>query len=257
MTAVPPHHPPAVPPPPPPSAWRLDAAVALMPERYATWRRPLLLLGGYVGVQLVVVAAVLLGLSAGLATVLGGALLVAVTVVVCRPLARAAGSWGTALGVRPPRWPDLGYALAGFGTQFGVRLVVVALLVLLVPRLTDVTHGNLVGLDELPTVDVALIAAAAVLVAPVVEEIAFRGLWLRVLMRRWSFWPAALVSSAAFAALHAFQAESALAAVVLVINLFVFGLVQCVLVRWRESLAPAMLTHALVNGVALAVVAAL
>ncbi len=48
-----------------------------------------------------------------------------------------------------------------------------------------------------------LMVIALVVLAPLGEELLFRGLLLRGLVRRMPFWPAALISSVLFAAAHA------------------------------------------------------
>jgi len=83
------------------------------------------------------------------------------------------------------------------------------------------------------------------------EEIAFRGLMLRAMMRRLGYWPAAGLSSLVFALLHAPAVPDLQSAIVLVLVIYVFGLLQCQLVRRRVRLAPAAGVHASINLVTL------
>lgn len=81
-----------------------------------------------------------------------------------------------------------------------------------------------------------LVALMVVLVAPVAEEILFRGLLLHTLASRWGFRRAAFVTAGIFALLHAN-----------LIGIFVFGLVLTVLYTRTRSLLAPMLCHALNN----------
>jgi uncharacterized protein len=51
--------------------------------------------------------------------------------------------------------------------------------------------------------------------APAVEELMFRGLLLRALMTRFGFWPAAIVSTGIFAAVHTYEVNTLVGAVTL------------------------------------------
>ena len=92
--------------------------------------------------------------------------------------------------------------------------------------------------------------------APVVEEFFFRGLLLRVGMRRFSFWPAAIVSSVLFGAAHIWQVDSARARIILGGSITVFGVVQCLLARRKARLGPNMLVHGFANALVVAFVLA-
>ena len=87
-----------------------------------------------------------------------------------------------------------------------------------------------------PGVPRPLVALMLVLVAPVAEELLFRGFLLHTLASRWGFRRAAWVTAAVFAVLHAN-----------LLGIFVFGLVLTVLyVKFRSLLVP-MLCHAVNN----------
>jgi uncharacterized protein len=74
-----------------------------------------------------------------------------------------------------------------------------------------------------PVTSLALVAGA-VLIAPICEEIFFRGYLFGGLLRRWSFWPSMLLSSFLFALAHGDIGSF--------VVLFVVGMVLAV-VRWR------------------------
>ena len=100
---------------------------------------------------------------------------------------------------------------------------------------------------------VGLLAGVAVL-APLWEEVVFRGLLFAALARRFGFWPAALLSSALFAALH-FEGSVALFAVATP-QLLLFGVAMCWLLQRTGSLAAPIVFHAVHNAAVAAVVLA-
>lgn len=86
-----------------------------------------------------------------------------------------------------------------------------------------------------------VLAAMVVVVAPLIEELFYRGLLLRAMTKRgWSPWPAVLASAALFAAMH-FQPLQ-------FIGLFVFGLVLGLLAQLYGRLGPAIWAHVGFNG---------
>ncbi|MCW2603441.1 MAG: Conserved rane protein of unknown function [Pseudonocardiales bacterium] len=237
--------------------WALDDAVrdarartgAAWGWRVAVWPvvalAAVILLGGLVVLPLGDGA-----VAAAAATVLFYAVLVGVAVVVGRPIAALAGGWVPAFGLGPPRWIDAPIGAAAAAVQFGARILVAILLVALIPALRNADASNL-DIKGLSGLELALTAVVVVIVAPVVEEILFRGLILRTAMTRMGFWPAALGSSTVFALFHAPAVDSVGGAAVLVSSIFVFSVGQCLLVRWQGRLAPAMASHGVANGVAL------
>ncbi|MGN0865360.1 MAG: lysostaphin resistance A-like protein [Akkermansia sp.] len=84
-----------------------------------------------------------------------------------------------------------------------------------------------------------VIATAAVLGAPLVEECCFRGFLYRVLRRRAGIWPSALASGFLFGAIHLSPVQ--------VLPLSIFGVVQCLLLEKTGRLWLPMLVHALFN----------
>jgi membrane protease YdiL (CAAX protease family) len=84
----------------------------------------------------------------------------------------------------------------------------------------------------------ALMAALACVAAPISEELFFRGLLFRGLLR-WGFWPAAAVSALVFSAIH-FDIGS-------LFPYFVIGMILAWLYWARGSLMEAVLFHFLFN----------
>jgi membrane protease YdiL (CAAX protease family) len=85
------------------------------------------------------------------------------------------------------------------------------------------------------------VSIGAVLLAPMIEEIAFRGLFFQGLYLRFRrFWPAALISAISFAAIHPQGGQLWLA-------LGWVGFMGALLTRERGSLVPSMVMHGLHN----------
>lgn len=186
---------------------------------------------------------------------IGGAtaLLGVAAVLVARRPARQSGGLERALGFDLPLWSDAGRLLRwSLGLLLLQGLAVVALQAA-IPALRGVAVENTGFLADLPPVALVALVVAAVLVAPVVEELLFRGVVLQGLMLRTGFWPAALVSSTCFGAFHA--TSTGLDAVPIVVATAVFGLGLCVLTRRTGRLGPGIGVHALRNAVAVAATA--
>jgi membrane protease YdiL (CAAX protease family) len=182
------------------------------------------------------------------ATGLATAGLAVLTVLLGRRAARESGGWERALGFDLPEWSDtrrvLGWALLLFVAQ---SVVVISLVQL--PALSGATADNSSFLRDEPLASLLAFAVLAAVVAPVLEELLFRGLVLRGLMLRIGFWPAALVSSACFGLFHAQSLSRDSVAVVAATSVFGVGL--CVLTRRTGRLGPGLGVHALRNAVAI------
>jgi uncharacterized protein len=178
-------------------------------------------------------------------SLVGELLLGAIVLLAARPVARRYGGWRAAFGLTAPEAGDGKRIVAWFGIQFAVRFGLAIVVAAVAP---DIRHtGNLAGVDALGPFGIVMLLVAAGVVAPVVEEIAFRGVLLRALMRRLPYWPAAGISSFVFGLLHAPTASSWAGAVTIVLFIYAFGIVQCQLVRRTARLAPAIGVHAVAN----------
>jgi membrane protease YdiL (CAAX protease family) len=232
----------------------LDEEVLSTKDVPAPWRRaaiaqPLIPIGVVLVLALVVGVAGLptSDTASGVYTLLAGLAAGACTVLVGRPVARAYGGWRAAFGFDLPRRGDLRTVLRWLGVQVASRLGLLVVLTAVSPSLSESHGGNTEDLPNLPPVALVLAGVAAVLLAPVAEELAFRGVLLRALMRRLPFWPAALISSALFAVLHAGGVSHVAAIPLLVVVILLFGVLQCVLVRRTGRLGPAIGVHGLMN----------
>lgn len=169
-----------------------------------------------------------------------------------RDVARRNGGWGRAFGLRWPRWRDLIWGLTGIGIAFGARLVIAV-------TASVLTHGK--ALRESQNIHVVhvsvftavVLAVIVVLIAPIVEEIVFRGLLLRTFMRRMSFWPAALLSSAIFGLGHTYEVSTLAGAITLAAIVGSLGLTNCIVNRYTDRLAAGMIVHGTFNGLAVLV----
>jgi membrane protease YdiL (CAAX protease family) len=178
--------------------------------------------------------------SIGLAVVLAG-----------RKAAKQSGGWRKALGWDLPKLPDLWLGLRWFGYQLlGSAAASIVLYLVLLPfgGNPNVSNVDISRHDDIGRLIVGV--TTAVVMAPVVEEFLFRGLFLRAMMRRYSFWPSAIVNAIVFGLVHAPQVDTWQGRVDLAGTIAVFGLIQCLLVRRTGRLGPAMVVHGMLNAVA-------
>jgi uncharacterized protein len=236
----------------------LDARVAeLRSEPGRTWGVRDAVLGVLVVPAAMVVVLLLVVLAPGLpgvlVTGLATVVLAAAGVLVARRAARQSGGFERALGLDLPEWSDSGRILGWSLLLLLVQAGVLALVSAVFPALQGVAPDNTSVLRDQPLPALLVFAVLAVAVAPVLEELLFRGLVLRGLMMRIGFWPAAVVSSVLFGLFHAQGPD--LTSVALVIATGVFGLGLCVLTRRTGRLGPAIGVHALRNAAAVAAVA--
>ena len=181
-------------------------------------------------------------------------LVVAAAYIAGRDIAARAGGWGRAFGWRRPRWKDLAIGLAGVGIVLAARLAI-GFISLVVAGRDAVDESQNLKVEHADVGVVVLLVVIAGVAAPVIEEFVFRGLLLRTFMRRASFWPAAVLSSLIFAIGHTYEVETFRGAVILALNVAVFGVVNCGLVRYTGRLAPGIVTHAVFNLSAIALLA--
>jgi uncharacterized protein len=195
----------------------------------------------------------------------GGRILVAVAAIVGtelvllgallafgRTVAARGGGWHRAFGLDWVRTCDWGPWLLGLAIVYAYRTTVFLVASLATDgRALDEASNLEVGA---PTVlSVVVLGLAVAVLAPITEELMFRGLLLRSFMRRMPFWPAALLSTLLFALFHVPQVDTFVGAVTLALSVAVLGLGNCYLVRITGRLAPAMMVHASFNALSLAV----
>ena len=147
---------------------------------------------------------------------------------------------GPALGLRVA-WKDLAYLPAGMGMAIGLGIF----LYLIVETFLGgegPTQAVVEAADRatgVPTIIGVLVTA--VLLAPVAEEIVFRGILFRALLRRSGRHAAVFGSAGVFAALHVVLDPSAWLAS---IALFLLGVMLALLVRHTGRLGTPIMLHA-------------
>jgi membrane protease YdiL (CAAX protease family) len=181
--------------------------------------------------------------SIGLAVVLAG-----------RKAAKQSGGWRKALGWDLPKLTDVWLALRWFGIQMlGSIAAGLFFYLVLMPFGGSPNESNVDLSANDSVVRIVVGALTAVVMAPIVEEFLFRGLVLRATMRRFPFWPAAIVNAVLFGAAHAHQVATWQGKVDLAGTIAVFGFIQCLLVRRTGRLGPPMIVHGVLNALALTI----
>jgi membrane protease YdiL (CAAX protease family) len=130
--------------------------------------------------------------------------------------------------------------------NMAARLIAGNIVVQAVPawRHASASTVNLHGRPTSVIIEALIVVA---IIAPPIEELWFRGLILRTLMRRYPFWPAAITCSLMFGLFHTYQLDTLAGAALLGISTAVFGLGQCMLVRRHVRLNTAIGVHMLNN----------
>lgn len=95
-----------------------------------------------------------------------------------------------------------------------------------------------------------VLGVIAIFVAPVVEEVVFRGVMLDVMARRWSWGPAALAQAVVFSAIHV----ETLASPPMFLALGLLGYLFAWLRRWTGSLLAPIIAHLVFNAISLGLV---
>ncbi|HJZ46100.1 MAG TPA: type II CAAX endopeptidase family protein [Roseiflexaceae bacterium] len=145
-----------------------------------------------------------------------------------------------ALGVRPVPWGWLALApllVAGILTVGGALAVAISELQgqqFVNPQVHDITQGQ----QLTPTHLIMLLLGTAVM-APIVEELFFRGMLYPLLRRRLPVWLAVVANAVIFAALHFIP--------ILLPILFVMGLLLSFVRARTNSVVPCILIHAINN----------
>jgi hypothetical protein len=143
---------------------------------------------------------------------------------------------------------DPAYLLLGMLLQFALAILVLPLVDLVGLPVVESPQEiqTLIAGDLTTPARVALMLSMALL-APVVEELMFRGMLLQTALARWGRRAAVLITSAAFAGLHLVTLDPSqflAAAVITLPRFFIMGLVLASLTLRRGRLGPAIFTHA-------------
>jgi membrane protease YdiL (CAAX protease family) len=157
-----------------------------------------------------------------------------------RPLARPL----RLLGLRPFRLSAVWIMLGTLVTYY----IAAGLFASLVLKPDQEDIGGELGVGN-PSIVIAVAAVLMIaLLAPVAEELFFRGFVFAGLRNRWSLWPAAIASGLIFGLVHAPTG------ITTVVPLAALGIVLCWLYDRTGSLWPCVIAHMINNSLALAVV---
>lgn len=151
------------------------------------------------------------------------------------------------------RWRD---AWTGLGQSLLARLGagVVGVIVSLFVSETREGPGPQFGGLDLSGPNLVILGVVIVMLAPVFEELLFRGMMQPVLVRRWSPRTGIVVTSALFSVMHVLPGATVAENVISVASTFVIGLVLGRVAHRAGDLSAAMWTHALFNLLTMVVV---
>ena len=167
----------------------------------------------------------------------------------------AAGRWGSGsrrddLGLRL-RWSDLGWGPVVWLTAVGCEIAVVVVVEMLDIPLVSNTEG--IRDLELDRTYVLALLVTAVVAAPVVEEMVFRALVLRGLLSRVGAVAAVALQAGLFGVAHIDPARGS-GNIGLVLVLAGVGVALGGAAYLLRRIGPAIIAHAILNGVVMAVV---
>jgi membrane protease YdiL (CAAX protease family) len=160
---------------------------------------------------------------------------------------RQRGSWRPEWRVGHRPWSAWTATAVGVGGAIGGFLLmqVVVITGTLITG-SEPPEQEIFGLLDDPLL-VWVIGATAVLAAPVIEEIVFRGVVMDVLRRRWGWWTSAIVQAAFFSAIHIETLSSATMFLALGLLGFIFAWLR----RLTGSLIAPIAAHLVFNLVSL------
>jgi membrane protease YdiL (CAAX protease family) len=141
---------------------------------------------------------------------------------------------------------QLGAALAGFGIYLPLMLLSLIVVIWLAPALPSEQINPLMerSLDEMGVWMAMWMVLLAVVFAPVVEEVLFRGVLFQVLWQRTGrVWLSALASGFLFAVIHPQFLGG-------IVSVTLLGVILAMVYAHTRSLLPCILIHALNNGMA-------
>lgn len=176
----------------------------------------------------------------------GGAIIYALSIVLVIGMPRLIKQRPTTkeeLGLqRLPQWMDLVWAPAGMVAYLILTTIVMTIATQLL-TFVDYNQAQETGFAQIASQPEYILAfLSLVVIAPVAEEILFRGYLFGKLRKYVSLWLAIFITSLLFAIVH-FQWNVG-------IDVFVLSVVLCLLRVYTGSLWPAILLHMLKNGVA-------
>lgn len=151
---------------------------------------------------------------------------------------------------RKPVRKDAGYALMAFLAYVVLLIPALGIAKALVPSLNLEQEQQLSFEPGSQGFSILLIFIALVVLPPIIEEIIMRGFLYTGLRRSFKILPAALITSALFAAPHMQLESGAPPLYVAAIDTFILSLVLVYVREKTGSLWSSMLVHAMKNGIA-------
>lgn len=143
---------------------------------------------------------------------------------------------------RLPSWLELGITPLAFLVYLFLSAVLTTLATQFLPFI-DFQQVQETGFDQMgQNYEYALAFLTLVILAPVAEEVLFRGYLFGKLRRHAPTWVAILITSLLFAAVHGAWNVG--------IDVFVLSIVLCLLRVWLKSIWAPILLHMLKNGIA-------
>lgn len=168
---------------------------------------------------------------------------------------RYQGRFAPLRGRRGPRASDVSVGIAvGIVCLIGQRVIVQIIAVVASVFDVDlpVVQETFRTIAQRPDTAVLLVVTA-VLLAPLAEEVLFRGILFQGLRARGGFWLAAVISAALFTLAHLGEDGGWLASGVIAAGILPLGLVFAAVVERRGSLLPSIVAHASYNALGVAV----
>ncbi len=242
---------------PPPDPPELPAGAA----RFPAWPPWFALVGFLVGLSGTLLFGIVLGVVATLfgADIEGDSPAVVIVGTLAQGVAFVAAAIFFASRVSKPRawhfglrgthfWPALGWAALGMVSFYVITVIYAAL----VQPDTEQETVEALGGDK-GTFGLIIAGLMVIAVAPVMEEIFFRGFFYRALRTRWSIWTAVALNGLLFGSIH--YSGDGFEGLLVVPPLAVLGAVFCLVYERTGSLFPVIGMHAFNNAVAYAVLA--
>jgi membrane protease YdiL (CAAX protease family) len=106
--------------------------------------------------------------------------------------------------------------------------------------------------EQIRQASLLLPAIVAIVAAPIGEEVFFRGFLFRGLRRRFSVWPAIVISAACFSLIH-ISPESLGGSMTLIVALFPVGVGLAWIYEKRQSLLASIVAHSTFNAIGITV----
>ena len=149
----------------------------------------------------------------------------------------------------PGSWlREIGTAVVfGAGLAFAINVVIGRILEAILEAFSDapVSAPPQVG-EDLSAVGVAFTILYAVVIAPIGEELFFRGVLFRAIRDRHTFWIGAVGSGVAFGLIH-FIPDSAADSALLMLGMFFTGVSLCYLYERRGTIVSPVVAHVTYN----------